>query len=382
MSHPLVTDQTEFDGLVDRWALCDRIALDTEFHREKTYFPRLALLQVADPGGVSLVDPTRVNVSSLDRVFTSGTTIVMHAAQQDLEVLHRVCRSLPGSVIDTQLIAGFVGYSTPSLANLIQAKLGHSIPKGDRLTDWFARPLSDDQRRYAASDVEHLLELLTDLETELVSLGRLEWATQACNELLTRRYEPTDPAEAWLKLKDIRTLSGGARACAQAIASWRESCAQRDDIPARFVLSDMGVLTVAQRRPTDVAELSAVRGVDSRAMKGRYGEQLLRVIREAPKDPIPYPVTEVDDGDKKMRPAVTLATAWISELARREKLDPALLATKTDVVTFLRGSTDSRLSSGWRNDLVGQDLTDLLAGKAALSFDGKGHLRLIRANAP
>lgn len=382
MSHPLVTDQREFLDLVKRWSQCDRIALDTEFHREKTYFPRLALLQVADSDGVSLIDPTRIDVKELVRVFRSGTTIVMHAAQQDLEVLFRVCNELPASIVDTQLMAGFVGHSMPSLSNLVQSKLGFTLPKGDRLTDWFARPLTEEQRRYAASDVEHLLELLSGLEKELHDLGRLSWAIDACNELLTKRYEPGDPEEAWLRLKDIRTLNGAARACAQSIAAWRETCAQADDIPARFVLSDMGVLTVAQRRPSSLADLSAVRGVDGRSMKGRYGEQLLKVIQDAPSEPRPFPTSEVEDADKRLRPAVTLATAWVAELARRERLDPALLATKNDVIAFLRGSSSSRLATGWRGDVVGQDLSDLLAGRASLGFDGKGHLRLIRTDAP
>ena len=349
MSHILIETQSEFEDLIERCRASSRYALDTEFHREKTYFPKLALMQIAVEGAVYLVDPTRVEVKSFASVLDSETTVVMHAAQQDIEVLNRSTGCKPRNVLDTQLVAGFVGYSTPSLSNLVQAMLGVSLPKGDRLTDWFARPLSDEQMKYAASDVDHLLDLLDGLEAELQSIGRMAWAREACAELTARSYEPIDPSDAWLRLKDIRTLSGQARAAAQEIATWREKRAQRDDLPPRIVLSDLGVLTVAQRRPQKLEDLVGVRGVDPRVLKGKIGQELLEVVQSAPSQPIPFPAGDSDDGDRRLKPAITLATAWVSELARRERLDPSLLATKSDVIAFLRGKADSRLETGWRN---------------------------------
>lgn len=378
MSHILIETQSEFEDLIERCRASSRYALDTEFHREKTYFPKLALMQIAVDGAVYLVDPTRVEVKSFASVLDSETTVVMHAAQQDIEVLYRSTGCKPKNVLDTQLVAGFVGYSTPSLSNLVQAMLGVSLPKGDRLTDWFARPLSDEQMKYAASDVDHLLDLLDGLEAELQSIGRMAWAREACAELTARSYEPIDPRDAWLRLKDVRTLSGQARAVAQEIATWREKRAQRDDLPPRIVLSDLGVLTVAQRRPQKLEDLAGVRGVDPRVLKGKIGQELLEVVQSAPSQPIPFPAGDSDDGDRRLKPAITLATAWVSELARRERLDPSLLATKSDVVAFLRGKVDSRLATGWRNEILGSDLRDLLDGRAALSFDSRGHMRFLR----
>jgi ribonuclease D len=376
----VIVSQDEFDSLVRTWQSCSRIALDTEFHREKSYFARLALLQIADPNGVHLIDPTKVDIGSLASLY-EATTFVLHASQQDLEVLFRATGQVPQTVIDTQLIAGFIGHSTPSLSNLVQAIIGVSLPKGDRLTDWFARPLTDDQMKYAASDVEYLLHLAEHLEAELKSRNRLEWAREACAELSTRRYEPITPTDAWMRLKDVKTLNGQARAAAQALCTWREERAQRDDLPPRIVLSDLAVLAVAQRRPSRIEDLTNVRGTDPRSMKGKIGAEIIEVISRAPEDPMPYPATDFDENDRKLRPAITLSTAWISELGRREKIDPTLLATKADVVAFLRG-VPSRLDTGWRRDVVGQDLADLLAGRAALNFDGQGRLKLLTVDPP
>jgi len=376
----VVERQDEFDSLVQSWQSCSRIALDTEFHREKSYFARLALVQIADPDGVHLIDPTKVNIGVLESLY-EATTFVLHASQQDLEILFRATGRVPASVIDTQLIAGFIGHSTPSLSNLVQAIIGTSLPKGDRLTDWFARPLTEDQLKYAASDVEFLLHVAEHLEAELRSRNRLDWAQEACAELTSRRYEPITPNDAWMRLKDVKTLNGQARSVAQALCAWREERAQRDDLPPRMVLSDLAVLAVAQRRPSRTEELANVRGADPRSMKGKIGAEIIEVIRNAPEEPIPFPVTDFDENDRKLRPAITLSTAWISELGRREKIDPTLLATKADVVAFLRG-VPSRLDSGWRRDVVGQDLADLLAGKAALNFDGQGRLRLLTVDPP
>lgn len=380
MTLHLIVSQDEFDSLVRTWQSCSRIALDTEFHREKSYFARLALLQIADPNGVHLIDPTKVDIGVLTSLY-EATTFVLHASQQDLEVLFRATGRVPKTVIDTQLIAGFIGHSTPSLSNLVQAIIGVSLPKGDRLTDWFARPLTDDQMKYAASDVEYLLHLAEHLEAELKSRNRLEWAHEACAELSTKRYEPIAPADAWMRLKDVKTLNGQARAAAQALCAWREERAQRDDLPPRIVLSDLAVLAVAQRRPSRTEDLVNVRGADPRSMKGKIGAEIIEVIRSAPENPIPYPATDFDDNDRKLRPAITLSTAWISELGRREKIDPTILATKADVVAFLRG-VPSRLDAGWRRDVVGQDLADLLAGRAALNFDGQGRLKLLTVDPP
>ena len=148
-----IADDQALDELLGRLQSHDRVALDTEFHREKTYFPRLALIQLAWLGGIAIVDPLTCDASKLSRIFGANHLIVLHAAQQDLDVMSHAMGAIPARIFDTQIAAGFLGYSTPSLASLVNSELKLVLPKGDRLTDWLRRPLTEGQKSYAASDV-------------------------------------------------------------------------------------------------------------------------------------------------------------------------------------------------------------------------------------
>ncbi|MEL6891191.1 MAG: ribonuclease D, partial [Actinomycetota bacterium] len=211
IAHRWIDDQAELDAIVDELVACDRYALDTEFHRERTYFPKLALVQVAwhraadatnseQHQELVLIDPLAVDVAPFARLFASDSLCVIHAAQQDLDVLTHAVGSVPARMFDTQLAAGFVGYGTPSLVSLLQGEVGVTPAKGDRLTDWLRRPLTDAQRNYAATDVEYLLEVHDRLLAKLDERGRRSWADDACEELRTRPVSGSNPDDAWLRL--------------------------------------------------------------------------------------------------------------------------------------------------------------------------------------
>jgi ribonuclease D len=372
--------QDEFDDLIGVLAAETRYALDTEFHRERTYFPKLALVQVAwrtsQGQQLALIDPLAVDVTPFAKLFASDALCVIHAAQQDLDVLTHAVGSVPAKMFDTQLAAGFVGYGTPSLVSLLQGEIGISPPKGDRLTDWLRRPLSDSQRQYAAVDVEYLLEVHERLVAQLAEAGRLMWAEDACEELRTRPTSGSVPDDAWMRLKDARSLRPSARAVAQSVAAWRERRAMRTDVPVRQVLPDLAILGISQRAPSTLKELSQARGVDDRHARGGIADEILEAVRAAKGSPPPTPPPSADDLDRNMRPAVTLVSAWVGQLARDERIDPALLATRADIVAFLRGDDSARLGTGWRNELVGDGIRRLVGGEAGLTFDPEGRLRL------
>lgn len=372
--------QGDFDDLIGLLAAEPRYALDTEFHRERTYFPKLALVQVAwrtsQGQQLALVDPLAVDVTPFAKLFASDALCVIHAAQQDLDVLTHAVGSVPAKMFDTQLAAGFVGYGTPSLVSLLQGEIGISPPKGDRLTDWLRRPLSDSQRQYAAVDVEYLLEVHERLVAQLAEAGRLVWAEDACEELRTRPTSGSAPDDAWMRLKDARSLRPSARAVAQSVAAWRERRAMRTDVPVRQVLPDLAILGISQRAPSTLKELSQARGVDDRHARGGIADEILEAVRAAKGSPPPTPPPSADDLDRNMRPAVTLVSAWVGQLARDERIDPALLATRADIVAFLRGDDSARLGTGWRNELVGDGIRRLVGGEAGLTFDPEGRLRL------
>ena len=375
-----VDRQEDLDEIIGALLLQPRYALDTEFHRERTYYPKLALIQVAwrddDGQQLALIDPLAIDVKAFDTLFGSESLCVIHAAQQDLDVLTHAVGSVPLRMFDTQLAAGFVGYGTPSLVSLLQGEIGVTPAKGDRLTDWLRRPLTDSQRHYAAVDVEYLLEVHERLVVQLAEVGRLAWAEDACEELRTRPTSGSNPDDAWLRLKDARSLRPSARAVARSVAAWRERRAMRTDVPVRQVLPDLAILGISQRAPKNAKELVQARGVDERHSRGGLADEILAAVGEAKGLEAPAPPPSVDDLDRSMRPAVTLVSAWVAQLARDERLDPALLATRSDIVSFLRGDDDARLGSGWRNDLVGDGIRRLVGGQAGLTFDGEGRLRL------
>jgi ribonuclease D len=367
----------DFVALVDVLVGEPRYALDTEFHRERTFFPQLALVQFATTDDIALVDPLAVDITELRRLFDSDVIAVVHAAQQDIDVLTHSVGAIPRRLYDTQIAAGFIGYGTPSLSALVEGELGVKLTKGDRLTDWLRRPLTSAQCAYAAADVVHLLELHDKLAAAAERFGRSDWVAEACEELRTRPASGTTPDDAWLRLKDARSLRPRARAVAQAVAAWRERRAMEVDLPVRQVLPDLAVLGVAQRQPSNLDELSQARGIDSRHASGRTADALLEAVA-AGRDSAPPDVPRGEgDLDRSLRPAITLVSAWVSQVARDERIDTAMLATRADITALLADRPDARLAHGWRAALIGGAIKRLVTGHAGLTFDKSGRLRLM-----
>jgi ribonuclease D len=367
------TDQG-FAAVIEQLADVEAYALDTEFHRERTYYPKLALVQLAWPGELVLVDPLSVDMAPFAEVLRGPATAVLHAADQDLEILELVCGTVPAHLFDTQVAAGFTGLSTPSLATVYEKLLGVRVGKADRLTDWLQRPLTDDQLVYAANDVAHLLELQDRLVDDLGRRGRLQWALDECELQRVRGRGQRDPEEAWRRIKEARQLKGKARGVVRSVAAWRERRAASLDIPVRYVLSDIAVVGIAQRPPRNRAELERIRGFD----KGMR-EETVRDLLDAVKAGVDGPVPPSDDAptgglDRDLRPAVALISAWVAQLARDLQLDGGLLATRGDLEALLRGDPEARLAEGWRAEIVGEPIRRLLHGEAAVAFAGDGEL--------
>ena len=360
----------------------ERYALDTEFHREKTYFPQLALIQLKWGKQIALVDPLAVTLSLFADLFRSQTLCVVHAAQQDLEVLNYACGSAPNKIFDTQVAAGFIGMSSPSLSTLVQNELKVTLTKGDRLTDWLRRPLTANQCSYAATDVEYLMSLHDILVKKLGALGRADWVDSACEELRLKPAGPSSPEDAWLKIKEVRTLKGSARGVAQALGQWRELRAMNANIPPRRVLSDMALLGISQAQPQSSEDLFRARGVEQRQLGAEMTREVLAAVAQGVILDVKFPVSDQEDVDKDLRPAVGLITAWVGELARIHQIDATLLGTRLDILQFLRRVPNARLSQGWRSEIVGKDIDGILAGNMGISFDGKGGLRLVRVTNP
>jgi ribonuclease D len=372
-----IGDAAAFDALVDELASCEVYGLDTEFHRERTYFPHLALLQLSWEGGIALVDPLAIDIAPFAKVLSGQGLAVLHAAEQDLEVLERSCGTVPMRLFDTQVAAGFLGQVSPSLVKLVERTLGIRLLKGDQLTDWTRRPLSAGQLAYAAGDVAHLLALRDAITERLQEMGRDEWAAEEFAIVLSKDRSPTEPAEAWWRLPRARQLRGPARGVAQSVAAWRDQRARQLDLPVRFILPDLAVLSIAQHPARTREDLRRTRSLDGRHLGGGAADELLAAVGEglelAPSQLHLPPAHELDQPN---RAVTTLATAYVAQRAADLELDPAILATRADLVEFMQDPPRGRLADGWRSDLVGDGLRRLAEGKASLSFDGHGSLVL------
>lgn len=364
-----ITKQADFDELVDE--LCDSgdYALDTEFHRERTYLPVLALAQLATSDRLALVDPLAVDVAPLRKAFESDAVCVMHAGSQDLEILELECGAVPRNMFDTQIAALFCGYRTSSLGKLVEGFLDVRLDKSAQLSDWTRRPLPADDLRYAASDVAHLLALRDVLLDRLAERGRVDWAEEEIERLRSKDRSPPEPETLWWKLRGKTKLNAKARGVAQEIALWRDSIAKKQNRPARTVLSDMALLALAQRPARNVEQLRSVRNLDLRRFK--HADALLAAIergtrlsndqvRMPPKKPENLPSV---DG------VIALCLAWLAQRAGQEGLDVTVLGTRDDVTNLVLRQ-ESRLAQGWRDALVGSELSAIIDGKAALRVNG------------
>lgn len=373
---PWIDDDRSFAELIARLQEESVYGLDTEFHRERTYHARLALLQLAWRGGVAVVDPLAVDVEPLAAVLRGPGVCVMHAASQDLEILDRVCGTVPSRLFDTQVAAGFLGYSSVGLGGLVQGELGVKLPKADRLTDWLTRPLGDDAIAYAATDVAYLHDLYDVLTAKLEARGRLRWAEDECEVNRTRAATPPVPERAWWKIKEARALRGRAAAVAQTMAAWRERKAADVDRPVRFLLADLAMVSMAHRPPTSEEDLRRVRGLDEGKRRGGAAKELLDVVAEGlalDLDAVHLPPS--DGVDRSRRAVASLVSAWAAQRAKELDIDAAILATRADIETFLIDGS-GRLADGWRQDVVGEPIRALAAGEASLAVDESGRLVL------
>lgn len=371
-----ISTQKDLEAFLKKASLAPRYAIDTEFHRESTYYPDLALIQmrILAPTPISaLIDPKGLDLSPFSGLFSSESLALLHAPLQDFEIFDNEVGCIPENFFDTQLAAGFLGFSSPSLASLVNHCVGISISKSDRMTDWNRRPLTQAQKAYALSDVAHLDKIADFLQKDLESLGRLPWVLEAFEEMRSSRKKPIEPQDAWRSISESRSLRPDQKGALRELAAFRELRAQSLNIPPRRVFGDIILVCIAQSLPTNLDELLAVRGF--RSSKPEINSALLECVKKGRTHVFPTPPTRPPSADPR---AVSLVSAWVADLAAKERLDKALLATRDDVENLLSGSF-SRLSTGWRADLLKDVPTKLATGELGLALTpGKGY-RLVKA---
>ena len=343
-----------------------RLALDTEFMRESTYSPQLCLVQVASDADCYLVDPLAgLELGPLLAVLADRTRPkILHAARQDLETLLNVSGTVPGPVFDTQVAAALLGLPPQiGYADLVARQLGHSIDKGQTRTDWSRRPLTDAQLAYAADDVHHLLQLHTDLATALGARGRAEWHAEECASLEDPGLYRTEPTDAWRRLKGLGRLKPAEQAVARALAGWREQRAVAADKPRGWILTDEVLYALATLAPATTAELEQVRSLPPSVIRKRGDEllELVRTARESADQGGPQPATQQRPTPEQTRRIGALQQR-VRDVAASLEISPEILATRRDVEGMVLGSPEhSALLRGWRRDVIGNQLLQLLA---------------------
>lgn len=349
------------------------LAVDTEFLRERTYYPEFCLLQVANDRVAACIDPLALADDLepiLDVLYEPAVLKVFHAGRQDLEIFFLLRGALPLPLFDTQLAAPLLGYAEQiGYAGLVAELLGVTLDKAHARTDWSKRPLSPEQLRYAADDVVLLGRLYPMLRQQLESLGRLEWLTEDFAALADPAIYRNAPEIAWQRVSGVYKLNGKMLAVAQALAGWRETIAQRDNLPRGWIFKDDTLLDLARLRPASTEQLGTLRGLGERTMK-RFGAELCRLIQDAaarPPDPLqlkpspPRPTQEQEAVLDALQAVVRLRAA-------QNRLNPAVVASRKDLEWLLAEKTGGALREGWRQHLVGEELDALLAGEGRLTL--------------
>ena len=352
------------------------IALDTEFLREKTYYPKLCLLQIATPETVACIDPLALEDLSplLAIIYDEGITKVMHSGRQDMEIFFHIHGRPPSPVFDTQIAALLLGYADQiGYANLVKEMLGIELDKLHTRADWSVRPLSADQLQYAADDVVYLADIYQKIMAQLAAMGRLAWLAEDFERLASPDLYGNPPELAWLKVKGGNRLKGASLSALQALAKWREATAQRKDRPKGWILRDDALVDIARHRPLSIEALGKIRGL-SEGLARNSGKVLVELVREAAdRPPVPFP-----DTGKRIKPTpdqnvlVDVMMALVRMSGEQNDLNPAVLASRKQLEQLVHGETDISLMQGWRKKFVGEQLARFLHGDLNLSVaDGR-----------
>lgn len=365
-----LTTQAELDDFCVEAKKARVLAVDTEFMREKTYYPQLCLVQVAAGSTIAAVDPIAIeDLSPLTALLADEAIVkVFHACSQDLEVLYDALGVVCAPVFDTQIAAAFLGLRTQlGLGQLVEAYTGVHLAKAESLTDWSRRPLDPEQLVYAEDDVRYLGEIYECMCRELTERDRLGWVLPEMAEACSREHVVRDPYRAYERLRRSGSLTRRQLAVAREVCAWREYAAAERDIPRKWLVSDEVLVEVCRRAPANAERLRRVRGTDN------LNDQDVAQLVDAVARGLACPAEDCPHADRHSRPApeaegvCDLMYAVLRLVSEKSGVAPQLIASKDDLVEFMGNRKRSRLASGWRWELAGEPLSRLLDGELGLT---------------
>ncbi len=350
------------------------ICIDTEFHRETTYYPELALIQLSDGEKTCCIDPLSITdfTPFLALLTNTNITKVLHASGQDLEIFNQLFNTLPTPVFDTQIAAGLLGYGDQiGYAPLIKKELDINIDKSQSRTDWLKRPLNKDQLLYAASDVYYLAKAYPKMITQLKSLNRLEWLHGDFAELCMPAKYQVDTHNIWKKVKGNQKLHGIQLAILQAVAAWREESAQKRNRPRRRIVPDDALIDISRLKPDSADKIKQLRSLNKTRLNSEDAAQLLQRINNALQVPQELWPKHARRHKLSMREEALIDAliALLKLKADEHRITPLNLASRKELELLLQGSTDIPLMQGWRYAHAGQVIEQFLDGKSFLQIN-------------
>jgi ribonuclease D len=347
------------------------LAVDTEFVREKTYYPVLCLVQIASPQQCVCIDPLAINDLSplAGLLLNCNTTKVFHAARQDLEILQQSLGEIPTPVFDTQIAATLLGLGDQlGYANLVKHFLHIQLSKGHARTDWERRPLSKEQLEYAADDVRYLIAMYPLLVQRLTELGRLDWLAEDFAELTRPQLYQNEPQQQWQRVSGVQKLRGVQLAVLQQLAAWREQQAQQQNKPRKWILSDDVLLALAMQSPHKTEQLERIRGINATLLQ-RHGQTLLKLIAKAkaiPKDDWPS-LSRRKALSANQEALLDALLAIVKLQAAAHQINYTALTSKHDLELVVGGNHDVPLFHGWRHGIAGHHVLNFLQGQTQLT---------------
>lgn len=378
----LIDDDSQLKVFVKRCCTSPYMAIDTEFLREKTYYARLCLIQVAIEGEVAIIDPFAIkDITLLNDALTSPDVVkIFHASSQDIEILYHETGVVPRPVFDTQIAAALLGKSQQaSYSSLVSSYCSVNLPKKDSFTDWSQRPLKDSQIRYAADDVVYLPQIYYDMVEVLNEKNRLHWLDEAFEEISSPEKYEIKPEERYRKLRRVNQLNAQQMAAAREFAAWRELKAQKINVPRKWIVSDEQIVEACRREARTIDELFMVRGMRE-SLRAEDARQAVACIKKGllcPKEQLPQ-VHEKPKNEHNVDIVVDLMNAVVHLRARENHIAPQTLAPQAELMKLARGHDDEcELLKGWRYKVIGKELKELLKGKFSLRI-ADGNLEIIR----
>lgn len=371
----LITEQSELTAFCAQVADGRYITVDTEFIRDKTYFPRLCLLQIANPDHAALIDPLAegIDLAPVFKLMQKASLVkVFHAARQDIEIFYLLSDHMPGPIFDTQVAAAVCGYGeSVSYETLVNRIVGAELDKSSRFTDWSARPLSEQQLTYALSDVTHLRVIYETLKAQIEKEGRSSWIDEEHAALTDPGIYRIDPMDAWKRLK-FGNMRPKNLAALRELAKWREMEARKHDVPRGRIIKDETLVELAQVMPRKEGDLSRMRGIDKGLSKTKMDAILHAVQTALALQPADYPQVK---HHKKPSENITSAVAMLQLLLKVQAdvhgIASSMIADKDDLESIALGKGESMALTGWRQDVFGQKAQALMQGKLKLSLNAK-----------